>query len=238
VYGQVILGFLAAIQSEREPLKAVYLSSIMTSFAIAVSALVKSYEGIMSGYHIHIVIVYLCLLGAPMVTVSIKLACGNFSTRYQLPQLLWSLLALGFVIYACAAPGGRFSELETCKGVSETYLLRRIESLAIAIDTFAVLFVVAVWIDVAFWAYKDVHTTSFDDRPILFALIKICVVHLKRERSIRPFFLAFCLILLPLNEALRAIYGRILNQQLAENIGRSDKSSLSLCCFSHFSSLL
>jgi hypothetical protein len=168
----------------------------------------------MSMYHIHTVVVYLSLLGVPMFIASTKVT--GFSIRHQLLQALSTIPSFGFLIYACATQKEKYSQLGTCEGINEVSLLKKIWALAIAIDVFAFLFAVPVLMNMRHWIFKSVdklidilehaaipQSTSDDE--------------LDQIKEGLPLYIFLCFILLPLNEAFRALYGKILDQESAEN---------------------
>jgi hypothetical protein len=140
VYGEALLGLLAATQDAEEPLQSVYLASTITSIAIAISAVVKLCMQTMSSYHLHIVICYLAILGGPMLLASLKLE--NMSLPLQTAQFIWAAPTLAFIIYAAAIQDKTGDMLVNCGG--NPYSISYVQILAIVIDVFAMSFVYIV----------------------------------------------------------------------------------------------
>ena len=141
VYGQALLGLLAAAQEDNEALRSVYVNSVITTIAIAVSASVKLGEEIMSTYHLHIVICYLSILGGPMVLSALKLK--EFSIVLQLGQFIWAIATLGISSYAIAIRDVTLTSLQNCNFSAQTSI-SEIQRLALAIDAMGIIFATAV----------------------------------------------------------------------------------------------
>lgn len=117
-----------------------YMASIITTVALLVSTVVKVSHHLMSYYHIHVLIVYMGILGGPMVLASVKLEEElRKSPLLQSAQFVWAGATLGLAIYGLAANNTVKEKMEICPNVALETLWTS-QKWAIVIDSLAMIF--------------------------------------------------------------------------------------------------